>query len=112
MSSEKTLVTTHNQSDYGAGEIANLSQRRKEEKGLAWAMTHVPIGGLSSFSCSLIFVCSRYAFLVDLTVLPARSFEEKERLNMASKSGVVCCRRKVNERTKNRRERRKNPEFM
>lgn len=29
MSSEKTLVMTHNQSDYGAGEIAKPSQRQK-----------------------------------------------------------------------------------
>ena len=48
-----------------------------------WVLTNLPIGGLSRLSCSLVLKFSRYVFFAGLTDLPARSFEEKDRLNMA-----------------------------
>lgn len=81
MSSEKTLITTHNHGDYGTGEgTGHMSAVFMASRAVT---THGPTGGLSKLSCIFFFACSRYVILTGLTDLPARSFEAKDRLNMS-----------------------------
>ena len=59
MSCEKALITTHNQGDNGASESAVEEESAVCAWYVALGSAHLPIGGLSRFSCIFIFVCSR-----------------------------------------------------
>ncbi len=59
--------------------------------GVDCASAYLPTGGLSILCCIFNFVCSRKDLLLDLTALPARSFELKERLNILIDFEYCSC---------------------
>lgn len=59
MSSEKTLIATHHQSDDRAGQIAAVFLLTIFAFARCEVVTHLPTGGLSNLSCILVLACSR-----------------------------------------------------
>ena len=101
MGGEETLIPANNHSNdrTGKGTIGiHLSaheinvdiygERRSAfiyDKG-----THLPIEGLSTLCFIFSLTSSSYFFLATLTVLPARSLDTKERLNITAQSNPIA----------------------